>query len=295
MVSSSTQAASIVSRLAPRPPKLPQQSHSRAGRNLKAAIPTALILLALLALSLFIRIEVFVGLVVVALGIAQWEMAGALLARRFKIPLLVLLTGQSAMLISTWVWGLGIALLIYFVTCAVAIVWNAYSRAKGITDALAGCFSLGWIGLMGSFAVAMAAMEHGALVISAFVLLPVANDTGGWLAGIMFGKHPIAPSISPKKSWEGFVGSVIACLAMAVVFVGIVLELGWPWVLAFAAATPVMSTAGDFAESLLKRDLTVKDMGSLFPGHGGMLDRIDSILFCAPVCYLLFAAGFGLF
>ncbi|KTF04755.1 phosphatidate cytidylyltransferase [Trueperella sp. HMSC08B05] len=286
--------AAIFSRLAPRPPKPPEESHSRAGRNLKAAIPTALILLALVAASIFIRIEVFAGLVVVALGIAQWEMAGALLARNFKIPLLVLIAGQTAMAVGTWFYGIQAALIIYMVTCVLALLVNGYARAAGVTDALAGCFSLGWIGLMGSFAVAMATMPHGAWVITAFILLPVANDTGGWLAGVLFGKHPISPSISPKKSWEGFAGSVIACFLVAWFFVGSMVGLSWPWVVLFALVTPVMSTAGDFSESLLKRDLAIKDMGSIFPGHGGMLDRIDSILFCAPACYLMFAGGLGL-
>ena len=291
--SSQSQAASLLSRLAPRPPQPPKESFSRAGRNLWLAVPTGLIARAVVGLSLFIRIEFFVVLVIVALGIALWEMAGAVMARQFTIPLIPLLIGQTTMLIASWTHGLGIGVVIYFVTCAVAIAWNA-RRPMGVTDALVGCFSLGWIGLVGTFAIAMAAMPNGALVIVAFILLPVANDTGGWLAGILFGRHPIAPSISPKKSWEGFAGSVAATLLIAWLMCGLVLGMAWYWVLAFAVVTPIFATAGDFAESLLKRDLTVKDMGSLFPGHGGMLDRIDSILLCAPVCYLLFALGFGL-
>ncbi len=289
-----TQAGSILSRLVPRPPQPPKETVSRAGRNLWLAVPTALVLLAIVGLTLFIRIEAFVALVVLALGIALWEMAGALMARQFAIPLIPLLIGQSIMLVAVWMKGLGVGILIYFITCAVAIVWNA-RRPMGITDALAGGFALGWIGLIGNFAIAMAAMPNGALVILAFILLPVANDTGGWFAGVLFGRHPIAPSISPKKSWEGFVGSVLAALLIAWLMCGLVLGMAWYWVIAFGLLTPVFATAGDFAESLLKRDLTVKDMGSLFPGHGGMLDRIDSILFCAPVCYLLFALGLGLF
>ncbi len=292
--SSDRQAASLISRLAPRPPQPPKESTSRAGRNLRLAIPTGIVALAVVGLSLFIRIEFFVALVVIALGIALWEMAGALLARKFKIPLVPLLIGQTAMLIATWTHGLGIGVIIYFVTSAVALGWNP-GKPAGLTDALAGIFSLGWIGLVGSFAVAMAAMPQGALVIVAFILLPVANDTGGWLAGVLVGKHPIAPTISPKKSWEGFAGSVAATLLIAWLLCGLALHMDWYWVLAFGLLTPIFATAGDFAESLLKRDLGVKDMGSLFPGHGGMLDRIDSILFCAPVCYILFATGFGLF
>lgn len=287
------QGTRIFACLAPRPPEPPKESASRAGRNLWLAVPTAIVLLAILGLSL-IRMELFVGLVVIALGIALWEMAGALKARQFTIPLGPLFIGQCIMLIATWNRGLDAAILIYFLTCAVAIVWNA-RRPMGVTDAIAGCFALGWLGLIGNFAVAMAAMPNGALVILTFILLPVANDTGGWLVGILVGRHPIAPSISPKKSWEGFAGSTVATLLVAWLMCGHVLGMEWYWVIAFGVTTPIFATAGDFAESLLKRDLRVKDMGSLFPGHGGMLDRIDSILFCAPVCYFLFAFGFGLF
>lgn len=289
-----SQAARFFSRLAPRPPAPPQESTSRAGRNLWLAVPTALVLLAIVGLSLFFQIEIFVGLIVVALAIAQWEMAGALMARGFVIPLVPLLIGQSLMLVATWFHGLGGGLIGYFLTCAVAVLWNV-RRPTGMVDALVGCFSLGWLGVIGTFAVQMAAMTNGALVSLTFILLPVASDTGGWLAGVLVGRHPIAPAISPKKSWEGFGGSVVASLLAAWLMCGLVLGLPWYWVLAFGALTPVFATAGDFAESMLKRDLAVKDMGSIFPGHGGMLDRIDSMLFCAPVCYLLFAGGFGLF
>ncbi|VEI12672.1 phosphatidate cytidylyltransferase [Trueperella bialowiezensis] len=293
-VDRSVQAASFWARLAPRPPQPPRESTSRAGRNLWLAVPTALVLLAIVWLALFIRIEIFVGLIVVALSIALWEMAGALLVRDFRIPIVPLLIGQAIMLVVTWTHGLGGGLITYFLTCAVAMVW-CWRRPAGMRDALAGCFSVAWLGVMGMFAVAMAAMPDGAWVSLAFILLPVASDTGGWLAGVLFGKHSIAPSISPKKSWEGFAGSVIGAALVAWLMCGYVLDLDWPWVAAFGLLTPVFATAGDFAESLLKRDLGVKDMGSIFPGHGGMLDRIDSMIFCAPVCYLLFALALGLF
>lgn len=277
--------------LAPRPPRQPAPSTSRAGRNLKAAIPTALILLTLLGLSLFVRIEGFVALAVVALGIALWEAAGALLVKNIKVPFGVLLVGQIVMLVATWVYGLGAGLIAYLVTAAVATGW---AQARGrIAAGMIGAFVLAWIGLLGTTAVAIAGLPNGAFAVLTFILLPVANDTGGYLAGVLFGRHPIAPRISPKKSWEGFVGSVLLCLAVAVGMGRFVLGLGWVAVAALAVLAPIFSTAGDFAESMVKRSLGVKDMGSIFPGHGGMLDRLDSILFFAPVCYLVFAVSFG--
>lgn len=287
--------AAILSRLAPHPPRPPAEVHSRAGRNLPAAIATALLLLTIVGLTLAFEIKIFVGLVVIALTLGLWEAAGAFLAREIRIPLIPLLVGQLLMVIFTWTHGIGAGLIGFLVTSAAALLVRTWSRKPGaLTDGTAGIFALSWVGLFGIFAVAMAGMPNGALVIVTFILLPVANDTGGWAAGVLFGKHPIAPSISPKKSWEGFIGSAIACILVAFLTVAWMLSLDWYWALLAGLLTPVFATTGDFAESLLKRDLGVKDMGSIFPGHGGMLDRIDSLLFCAPMLYVLFALGFGI-
>lgn len=162
------------------------------------------------------------------------------------------------------------------------------SAKQSLTDAVAGVLVLSWIGLFGMFAIAIAQMDKAPFAVLTFILLPVANDVGGWCAGVLFGKHPIAPSISPKKSWEGFAGSRLLSLFIAFLLGGLVLGMSWPYVIGLGMLAPVFATMGDFAESLLKRDLGVKDMGSIFPGHGGMLDRLDSILFCAPLCYVVF-------
>ena len=119
------------------------------------------------------------------------------------------------------------------------------------------------------------------------VLGPVGNDVGGYIAGVLFGRHPMAPGISPKKSWEGFAGSLVLGTAMVTLIAVLALELPW-WVgVAIGAVLVVVSTCGDLAESLLKRDLGIKDMGHLLPGHGGVLDRVDSILLAAPTTYVM--------
>lgn len=279
--------------LRPRPSKQPHEVKSKAGRNLPAAVITAVVLLGLLALSVTIRIELFVLLVAVFLSIGLWEFAGALLVKEIKIPLIPLMLGLWVMIALTWIYGIGAGIIAYLLTCGISLVWRTFSARHAFTDGIVGCFGLGWIGIFGLFAVLIASLDNAPILVSCFILLPVANDTFGWLVGIFFGKTPIMPKISPKKSWEGFAGSMAGTLALSVVIVHFAAGLSWYWAVLLGLVTPLFATTGDFAESLLKRDLGVKDMGTIFPGHGGMLDRIDSMLLCAPICYLIFALATG--
>jgi phosphatidate cytidylyltransferase len=122
-----------------------------------------------------------------------------------------------------------------------------------------------------------------------FVIVTVCSDVGGYAVGVFFGRHPMSPSISPKKTWEGLAGSAAACLAGGGVGVPLLLHGGvWPG-LAVGGGAAVAATLGDLAESMIKRDLGRKDMGTILPGHGGMLDRLDSLLVVAPVAWLLLA------
>ncbi|MFT0847825.1 phosphatidate cytidylyltransferase [Actinomycetaceae bacterium L2_0104] len=286
---------SLLDRLAPHPPKPPAASSSKAGRNLKAAVPTALLLLALVAVSVAFRMEIFVGLVAVALCVGLWEAAGAFLARDIRIPLVPLWIGTLTMVVATWMGGLAGGLIAFLLAAAAVFIWRVLDGlARAPRDAMAAVFALAWISLLGCFAVALAGMDQAVWMIALLVMMPVANDTGGWAFGVMWGKHPMSPSISPKKSWEGFAGSMVAAVAVALLIV--TLGLGKPWYLALLVAVVAVlcSTIGDLSESLLKRDLGVKDMGSIFPGHGGMLDRIDSILMWAPFCYIIMSSPLAL-
>lgn len=288
---------SLRSLLAPRPPQPPRPTSSRAGRNLKAAVPTALILLALVALSVLWRIELFVVLVVVALSFAVWEAAGAFLARQIRLPLTMLMAGNIAILALGWWRGLGAAMLAFGATVVACALWLGL-RDRGraqVSDAACAVFVSLWISVLGSFAVALCQLDSPAWMVAALILLPVANDTGGWAAGVLFGRHPLAPRISPKKTWEGLAGSILACLMVALLLATGALGHSVWWACGIGMAAVVCCTAGDLLESRLKRWLGVKDMGAIFPGHGGMLDRIDSILLWAPFCYLFFAAAQGVF
>ena len=136
--------------------------------------------------------------------------------------------------------------------------------------------------------------DEGVKGIITFILVTIASDIGGYIAGVLFGEHPMAPVISPKKSWEGFVGSVVFCVAAGVALVVYLLEGDW-WVgVALGLITAVMATLGDLCESVIKRDLGIKDMSHVIPGHGGLMDRLDSLLATiAPIWLLLHYLVFG--
>lgn len=281
-------------RLAPGPPKPPPPSDSRAGRNLPAAIITAVALLAVVGLSLFVWIDSFVVLVSLFMIVGLWEAAGAFSTRNFYIPVVPLWISSVIIPLSAWVWK-DLGLLLSFFFCAfLVMVWRIRVGGQwAARDSAAAMFALSWVGLLGGFAVLLAGMENGAWAVITFVILPVANDTGGYFAGVLFGRHPMAPSISPKKSWEGFVGSITLAVLIGIVCAHFALDISWWWGIILGIACTIAATAGDLAESLLKRDLGVKDMGSIFPGHGGVLDRVDSVLVCAPVVYILLLAATG--
>jgi len=140
---------------------------------------------------------------------------------------------------------------------------------------------------MASFVALMLAQPDGAHRALLFVILAVASDTGGYFFGILFGRHLMAPAISPKKTWEGLAGSAILCLAAGALGMTYLLP-GSPWSgLVLGAAAVTFATLGDLVESIIKRELDTKDMGSILPGHGGALDRIDSMLIVAPAAWLL--------
>lgn len=265
----------------------------RAGRNLPVATAVGVALLLGVAGSLFIRKEVFILFALVAIGAALWELSHALGRRGIHIPLLPLWVGSAGMLVSTYRAGSEALMVSFVLTAAGLVVWRVVDGGGtgAVRDAAAGIFAATYLPLMGGFVMLMLAADDGQWQVLVFILLAVANDVGGYVAGVLFGRHPLAPSVSPKKSWEGLAGSFV--LAMAVGLVGAVLLLDHNPVigLALGLLTPLTATLGDLAESMIKRDLELKDMGTLLPGHGGVLDRLDSMLLTAPFVYLLLSVG----
>jgi phosphatidate cytidylyltransferase len=175
------------------------------------------------------------------------------------------------------------------VTVVVILAWRLPGGVTGyVRDVTAGVFALAYLPLLACFVSLMLAAPDGARRILVFLILAVCSDVGGYAAGVLVGRHPMAPAISPKKTWEGFAGSLAACVAAGAITLPLLLHGHvWQGVLTGLAALAA-ATLGDLAESMIKRDLGIKDMGSVLPGHGGVLDRIDSLLITAPVVWLLF-------
>jgi phosphatidate cytidylyltransferase len=261
---------------------------SRAGRNLPAAIAVGVGLGALILGSLYWQKALFVVLVLAAVLLAVDEMIKALRTGGAIIPRVPLFVGTTAMLVSAYFGGPMALLVALALTVLGTIFWRMPGGSIGfVRDASAGVFLLGYVPLLAGFAILLAQPADGAARVVTFFLVTVASDVGGYVAGVLFGKHPMAPTISPKKSWEGFAGSVLACIGAGIGSVVWLLDGDW-WAGAIVGAVAVLTaTVGDLAESMIKRDLGIKDMSNLLPGHGGVMDRLDSLLATAPAVWLV--------
>ena len=265
-----------------------EERQSRAGRNLPAAIGVGVGLGIVVVGSLFYVKDAFIAVVAAALGIGLWELTRAFAAAGIRIPFVPVLTGGIIMLVSSFYGGMETAAVAMALTVIATLVWRLSEGADGfVRDSSAGMFALSYLFLMGSFVLLMLAETDGPWRVVAFIVATIASDTGGYAAGVLAGKHPMAPSISPKKSWEGFAGSLVTGVVAGVLTVTMALEGDW-WVgVLLGIAGVVMATLGDLSESLIKRDLGIKDMGDLLPGHGGLMDRLDSLIAVAPVAWVI--------
>jgi phosphatidate cytidylyltransferase len=207
------------------------------------------------------------------------------------MPLVPSVVGSVSMLVSAYAGG-GEALVVTLgLTCVGILLWRI---ADGVLDAVrdiaGGFFVAVYPSFLAGFAALMLAAEDGAQRVVVFILVVVLSDVGGYAFGVLLGRHPMAPSVSPKKSWEGFAGSVITCVAGGSLAVVLLLDGPWWGGALLGAATAVAATVGDLAESTVKRDLGIKDMSTILPGHGGVMDRLDSLVLVAPVAWALLAA-----
>jgi phosphatidate cytidylyltransferase len=174
------------------------------------------------------------------------------------------------------------------VTVLLALIWRMFSGAEGYArDAAASLFTIAYIPLLASFIGLILVMDGGELKLTTVFLAVVASDTGGYALGATIGKHQLAPNISPKKTWEGLVGSIVTSIATVLVMCFCFTHWPWWYGVIVALVAVVAGTAGDLVESLIKRDVGIKDMSSILPGHGGVMDRLDSVLFAAPACWFL--------
>ena len=275
---------------APGQPAGDQRADGRAGRNLAVAIAVGAGLGALIIASLYIVKVAFVGLVVVAILVAVWELANALGTKAIRPPLVPIGVGTVAMLVASYLGGAQALVVGLALTVLGVIVWRLTEGPQNyVQDMTAGIFTAVYVPFLAGFAVLMLVPDDGPQRVTTFFLVVVASDIGGYATGVLFGKHPMAPSISPKKSWEGFAGSALMCLLTGALAMHFLIEDEWWKGAVLGAAAVLTATLGDLGESVVKRDLGVKDMGTLLPGHGGIMDRLDSLLLTAPVAWLLLA------
>lgn len=261
----------------------------RPGRDLPVAIVVGVAMLVAVVASLFIRKEAFAVVAVLAVSAGLWELAQAFTRRNIHLPLLPLLVGAIGILVSAYTAGPEALFVAFMLTVGGVVVWRVLdgSGQPALRDATAGAFAAAYLPFLGGFVMLMLAEPDGAARVMLFILLCVASDVGGYTVGVLLGRHPLAPSVSPKKTWEGLAGSMILACVVGVVGVQVAFD-GEPLVgVILGLATVVTATLGDLAESMLKRDLELKDMGRLVPGHGGLLDRLDSLVLTAPAVYVV--------
>jgi phosphatidate cytidylyltransferase len=267
----------------------------KTGRNLPAAIGVGAILGGGVILTLLTVKATFLIYMGAAIVVALSELSGAFRQREIAVPLIPLGVGGVAMLTCAyWLGYRGLtAALALTVLAVIGYRLVESGTANFVRDASASVFAAVYIPFLASFVAAMLGPADGARRVLTFVIITICSDIGGYFAGITLGRgsrHPMAPAISPKKTWEGFAGSAAACLVAGGLTMTLLLHgAAWQGVLLGAAAV-VAAITGDLVESAIKRDLDIKDMGTLLPGHGGVLDRIDSLLFTAPVTWLLLVA-----
>ncbi|MET1044236.1 MAG: phosphatidate cytidylyltransferase [Microbacteriaceae bacterium] len=274
-----------------------ERIEKRTGRNLIMAILIGLVLGAILLVSLLVITELFMAFAAVLACLAAFELASALRFAGRDVPRLPVVLATLAVMPATFYWqgtGQWLAILggMLFVT-----LWRLAEtawpdrRPSGrdlLRDIGGGLMVLGYVAFLASFAVLLVAQEGGQWWVLAFLIIVVATDTGAYASGLIFGKHPMAPKISPKKTWEGFAGSAVAAVIAGVLLALFMIDQPWWMGVIFGLVMLATGTMGDLTESLIKRDLGIKDISTWLPGHGGFLDRLDSILTSAIAAYLVY-------
>ena len=281
----------------------------KAGRNLPAAVVVGLAMLFAVLGGLLLLPLAFVAVTTSFAIFGVWEIYRALEANGTRMPIIPVMTGTVAMPFAAYLGGIESLLFAMLLSSVAVLLWRSIESAAGSANSIfAGVFALGWVPFFISFAVLPlhaagvatplglwpgGTVPDGAWQVAVMLLLVVSNDTFGYLVGASLGKHPMAPKISPKKSWEGFAGSIGGAMLIGILACLFVLDKPW-WVGAVLAVGLVAaSTAGDLAESMVKRELGIKDMSSILPGHGGVMDRLDSIVFASPAAFILYGLVSG--
>ena len=257
--------------------------NKKAGRKLLPSIAVSLSLLALIFVTMKYLPIAFAGVVTAAVVLSVSELTRAFKTADFKVSQFQLSVATTALMVSSWFGGVaGLAVA----TALLLPILYFLILLKGITgfvkNSTAATFTLLYLGFFGGFLILLARPHDGLLNIATLVILVGCNDTFAYIFGVLLGKHALAEKISPNKTWEGFAGGLVFTAIGGALAFHYMLEYNPLIGAAVGVLCVITATVGDLIESALKRDLSIKDMGSLLPGHGGMLDRLDSALLTAP-------------
>jgi len=281
---------------APAPAPAAGEGKKRAGRDLRAAIGVGLVLGVVVLASLFLYKPVFLGVIVVAVAVGLWELTSRLKERKgIRAPLVPLALGGAAMTIAGYLRGAEGAWIAMALTALAVLVWRmAQPPSDYLRDVTAGLFAAFYVPFLATFVALMLAADDGPRRVLTFLILTVVSDTGAYAVGWRFGKRKLAPRISPGKTREGLIGAVAFAMAAGALCTQFLIDGGSWWQgLLLGLAVALSATLGDLGESMIKRDLGIKDMGTMLPGHGGIMDRLDSLLPTAPVVWLLLVVFVG--
>ncbi|MEU1422698.1 phosphatidate cytidylyltransferase [Kitasatospora sp. NPDC005751] len=278
------------------PAPQPQPRKQRGGRNLQAAIGVGVGLGAVIIASLFVVKALFLFVVMAAVSVGIWELTSRLAERKqIKAPLVPLVAGGIAMIATGYWAGVQWAAASLALTGLAVMVWRMAEPPENyLRDITAGIFTAFYVPFLATFVAMMLAADDGPQRIVLFLIVTVCSDTGAYAVGYKFGKNKLAPTISPGKTREGLAGGIGLSMLAGALLMELIIDGGSWWQgLILGGCAAVVATLGDLGESMIKRDLGIKDMGTLLPGHGGIMDRLDSLLPTAPVVWLLLAAFVG--
>ncbi len=276
---------------------LEERIEARTGRNLPLAIVIGLALGFALLFSLIVVKELFLVFAGVLIGFTVFELASALRFAGRDVPRLPSVVAAVALVPAAFYWQAPGLWLVFLAGVAFVALWRVAelvrpshrARSKDVwTDLAAGALIQAYVGLLGSFAALLTAQDEGEWWTLAFLIVVIASDTGAYASGLLWGAHPMAPRISPKKTWEGFIGAATVAVVAGVFLAEFMIGIPWWAGMIFGLVLMLAATMGDLIESLMKRDLGIKDISTWLPGHGGFLDRADSALPSAAVAYVMF-------
>ena len=262
--------------------------NKKAGRKLFPSIAVGLTLLGLVIASLAFERVLFLPLAIAAIIRGVWELGQALDRADIEISVPTISFCAVAIMTSAWVkdvTGLAVATAISIPFLLISGLPKGHHNF--VKNATATVFSTIYLPFLAGFLVVLAKPEDGLARVMTFVVVVGCNDTFGYIFGVLLGKHKLAPAISPKKTWEGLIGSLIFSILGGGLMLSLLFEKHWVVGAAIGLAAVFTATCGDLIESAIKRDLDLKDMGAILPGHGGMLDRLDSVLLSAPIIWAI--------